>query len=251
MGKPRSNHRPSAIAVDPLLALRAELDGRLEQCARLIESGVRIVDPATTYVEVGVEVGEGTVIYPNTTITGETIIGRGCHIGPNTIIAESRIGDECEVLASVIEGAALEAGVDVGPFSHLRPDTYLETGVHIGNFVEVKGSRLGAGTRVGHFSYVGDAEVAADVNIGAGTVTCNYDGTKKSKTKIGEGAFIGSDTMLVAPVSIGARAATAAGAVVTQDVPADGRVGGVPARSITGSQTRTRTTRKRARAKRG
>jgi len=234
-----------------MLALHAQLEERLQECARLMEAGVHIVDPATTYVDVGVEVGAGTVIYPNTTITGETMIGRGCRIGPNTIIADSRIGDECEVLASVIEGASLEAGVDVGPFSHLRPDSYLESGVHIGNFVEVKASRLGAGTKVGHFSYVGDAKVGEDVNMGAGTVTCNYDGKTKNKTTIGRGAFIGSDTMLVAPVNVGAGAATAAGAVVTEDVPDGGQVAGVPARPIATRESAKGNGRKRARKPRG
>jgi bifunctional UDP-N-acetylglucosamine pyrophosphorylase/glucosamine-1-phosphate N-acetyltransferase len=213
-----------------MLALRAQLEERLQQCARLMEAGVEIIDPHTTYIGEGVEIGPESIIFPNTTITGETMIGRNCHIGPNSVIVDSRIGDDCEVFASVIEGSALEAGVDVGPFSHLRPDSYLESGVHIGNFVEVKGSRLGAGTRAGHFSYIGDAKLGADVNIGAGTVTCNYDGTKKNETVIEDGAFIGSDTMLVAPVRIGKKARTGAGSVVTRDVPAGAAVAGVPAR---------------------
>jgi bifunctional UDP-N-acetylglucosamine pyrophosphorylase/glucosamine-1-phosphate N-acetyltransferase len=230
MGKPRTNNRSSASTVDPMLALRAQLEQRLQECARLMAAGVNIVDPATTYVDVDVEIGEGTAIYPNTTIMGSTIIGRGCRIGPNTIIADSRIGDGCEIFASVIEGSSLETGVDIGPYCHLRPDTYLESGVHIGNFVEIKAARLGAGTRAGHFSYIGDADVGADVNIGAGTVTCNYDGTKKNKTVIGDRAFIGSDTMLVAPVSVGTDASTGAGSVVTKDVPDGALVAGVPAR---------------------
>jgi bifunctional UDP-N-acetylglucosamine pyrophosphorylase/glucosamine-1-phosphate N-acetyltransferase len=229
MGKSRTNNRSTA-SVDPMLALRAQLEQRLQECARLMEGGVTIVDPATTYVEVGVEIGEGTAIYPNTTIMGSTIIGRDCRIGPNSIIADSRIGDGCEVFASVVEGSSLETDVDVGPFSHLRPDTYIESGVHIGNFVEIKASRLGRRAKAGHFSYIGDAEVGAEVNIGAGTVTCNYDGKKKSKTVIGEGAFIGSDTMLVAPVSVGAGASTGAGSVVTRDVEDGAMVAGVPAR---------------------
>jgi bifunctional UDP-N-acetylglucosamine pyrophosphorylase/glucosamine-1-phosphate N-acetyltransferase len=229
MGKRSSNNTPSSDTPDPLLLLRAQLEERLHECARHVENGVMIVDPATTYLEAGVEIGAGTVIFPNTTITGETMIGRDCRIGPNTIIADSRIGDGCEVLASVIEGAALETDVDVGPFSHLRPDTYIESGVHIGNYVEVKASRIQAGAKAGHFSYIGDAEVGADANIGAGTVTCNFDGTDKHKTTIGEAAFIGSGTMLVAPVSVGGGASTAAGSVVTRNVPDSGRVAGVPA----------------------
>ena len=213
-----------------MLALRAQLEERLQQCARLMKAGVQIIDPHTTYIGEGVEIGAESIIFPNTTITGETIVGRNCHIGPNTVIVDSRIGDDCEIFASVIEGSALEAGVDVGPFSHLRPDSYLEAGVHIGNFVEVKGSRLGPGTKAGHFSYIGDAKVGADVNIGAGTVTCNYDGVKKNETVIEDGAFIGSDTMLVAPVRLGRKSRTGAGSVVTRDVPAGVSVVGAPAR---------------------
>lgn len=213
-----------------MVALRAQLEERLQQCARLMEAGVEIMDPHTTYIGESVEIGPESIIFPNTTITGETIVGRNCHIGPNTVIVDSRIGDDCEVFASVVEGAALEAGVDIGPFSHLRPDSYLETGVHIGNFVEIKASRLGRGTKAGHFSYIGDASVGADVNIGAGTVTCNYDGKRKQETVIEEGAFIGSDTMLVAPVRVGKKGRTGAGSVVTRDVPAGTSVVGAPAR---------------------
>jgi bifunctional UDP-N-acetylglucosamine pyrophosphorylase/glucosamine-1-phosphate N-acetyltransferase len=210
-----------------------------------MQAGVHVIDPATTYLEVGVEIGEGSVVFPNTTITGNTIIGRDCRIGPNAIIADSRIGDGCEIFASVVEGSSLETDCDVGPYSHLRPDTYLETGAHVGNFVEIKASRFGAGSKAGHFSYIGDADVGADVNIGAGTVTCNYDGKKKSKTVIGDGAFIGSDTMLVAPVTIGEGASTGAGSVVTRDVPAGDRVAGVPARrTVTPAKSRAASRRK-------
>ena len=234
MSESRNSSRSPQI--DPLVALRAQLEERLQQCARLMEAGVHIIDPVTTYIDEGVDIGEDTVVFPNTTITGETIIGSGCRIGPNTIIADSRIGDDCEVFASVIEGAALEAGVDIGPFSHLRPDAYLESGVHIGNFVEVKGSRLGRGTKAGHFSYVGDAKIGADVNIGAGTVTCNYDGEKKNETIIEDGVFIGSDTMLVAPLRVGKNARTGAGSVVTRDVAAGASVVGAPARAAPGGR---------------
>jgi len=223
-----------------MLALRAQLEERLQQCARLMKAGVQIIDPHTTYIGEGVEIGAESIIFPNTTITGETIVGRNCHIGPNTVIVDSRIGDDCEIFASVIEGSALEAGVDVGPFSHLRPDSYLEAGVHIGNFVEVKGSRLGPGTKAGHFSYIGDAKVGADVNIGAGTVTCNYDGVKKNETVIEDGAFIGSDTMLVAPVRLGRKSRTGAGSVVTRDVPAGVSVVGAPARKAPGHSPETK-----------
>ncbi len=217
---------------DTLAALQAQAHDRLLACARLLEAGVRISDPATTYVEPGVEIGAGTEIRPNTTVTGSSLIGARCTIGPNTVIADSRIGDECVVVASVLEGSVLASRVEVGPFSHLRPGSRLESGVHVGNFVEVKASRLGRGTKVGHFSYVGDAEVGEEVNIGAGTVTCNYDGEKKSGTIIGDRAFVGSDTMLVAPVRLGREATTGAGSVVIDDVPDGATVAGTPARSL-------------------
>ncbi|MGH2605411.1 MAG: DapH/DapD/GlmU-related protein, partial [Anaerolineales bacterium] len=136
------------------------------------------------------------------------------------------------VEASILEGAELEQDVRVGPFSHLRPGARLGRGVHVGNFGEVKNSTLGPGVRMGHFSYIGDATVGADVNIGAGTITCNFDGERKHPTEIGEGAFLGSDTMLVAPIRIGRRARTGAGSVVTRDVPDDSVAVGVPARVI-------------------
>jgi bifunctional UDP-N-acetylglucosamine pyrophosphorylase/glucosamine-1-phosphate N-acetyltransferase len=223
---------------DTLEALQAQAHHRLLACVRLLEAGVSIIDAATTYVEPGVEVGRGTEIRPNTTISGRSVIGARCIIGPNAVITDSRIGDGCVIVASMVEGVVLESGVDVGPFSHLRPGSHAEPGVHIGNFVEVKSSRLGQGTKVGHFSYLGDAEVGQEVNIGAGTVTCNYDGEKKNVTIIGDGAFVGSDTMLVAPVRLGRGARTGAGSVVTKDVPDGATVTGIPARSLTGRTRR-------------
>jgi bifunctional UDP-N-acetylglucosamine pyrophosphorylase/glucosamine-1-phosphate N-acetyltransferase len=193
-------------------------------------NGVTLIDPATTYIEASVVIGADTIVYPNTHVYGKTSIGRECTIGPNTIIHDSTIGNQCEIVASMVEGATLEDHVDMGPFSHMRKGAYLCAGVHIGNFAEVKDSRLGPGTKQGHFSYLGNADIGAGVNIGAGTITCNYDGEQKHKTEIGEGTFIGSDTMLVAPVKIGKHAKTGAGSVVTRDV-ADGElVYGVPAR---------------------
>lgn len=229
-GQP-TNSRRSAKPPDPRATLRAQMEGRLDECARLIDAGVVIIDPMTTYLEPGVKVGAATVIYPNTTISGDSTIGKRCRIGPNAIIADSRIGDECTILASLIEGAFLDAGVDIGPFSHVRPNSHLEQDVHIGNFVEIKAARLGEGTKVGHFSYIGDARLGTGVNVGAGTVTCNYDGMKKHETVIGDHAFIGSGTMLVAPVRVGHDAATGAGAVVTRDVPDGAQVFGSPART--------------------
>ena len=195
--------------------------------------GVTLEDPTSTFIDSAVEVGQDTVILPNTHLHGATRIGRECRLGPNAIIVSSTIGDGCRVVASMLEEVTLEPQADVGPFSHLRPGAYLERGVHVGNFVEVKESRLGQGTKVGHFSYLGDATLGPEVNIGAGTVTCNYDGEQKHRTVIEAGASIGSDTMLVAPVTVGRRAVTGAGAVVTHDVEPNTLVMGVPARPET------------------
>ncbi len=200
-------------------------------CAHML-GGVTLVDPAATYIEAGVVIGRDTVVWPNTHLRGRTTIGEGCIIGPNTIIEDTTVGDYSEVLASVLEGAVVEENVGMGPFAHLRKGAHLCKGVHIGNFGEVKDSTLGQGTKMGHFSYIGNATIGPNVNIGAGTVTCNYDGIRKNPTEIGEGAFIGSDTMLVAPVKLGARSRTGAGAVVTRDVEEDTLVVGVPARPI-------------------
>ncbi len=197
---------------------------------RWMEAGVTLVDPERTYIEADVSIGADTVIWPNTYLRGRTTIGSGCQIGPNSLIEDSTIGDGVRVLASVVEQAVMEAGSDVGPFSHLRRGAHVGTGAHVGNFGEVKNSTLGPGAKMGHFSYLGDAEVGAGANIGAGTITCNYDGQQKHRTVIGEGAFIGSDTMLVAPVQVGAGARTGAGSVVTRDIPDGALAYGVPAR---------------------
>ncbi len=194
-------------------------------------AGVTLLDPASTYIEASVEIGQDTVIYPNTHLRGATAIGRHCHLGPNTIIWDSIIGNRCLIEASVVEGATLEDDVHVGPFTHLRQGTYLAKGVYVGNFGEVKNSYLGPGTKMGHFSYLGDATLGANVNVGAGTITCNYDGQRKHPTLIEDEAFIGSDTMLVAPVKVGKGAKTGAGAVVTRDVPPGQVVYGVPAKA--------------------
>jgi len=192
--------------------------------------GVTLLAPALTFIDATVEIGQDTVIYPNTYLEGATAIGRQCRLGPNTIVRDSTIGDGCTIEASVVEGAVLEDGADVGPFSHLRKGAHLAQGAHVGNFAEVKNSYLGPGSKMGHFSYLGDATVGEDVNIGAGTITCNYDGQHKHPTIIEDGAFIGSDTMLVAPVRVGAGARIGAGSVVTHDIPPGSVAYGVPAR---------------------
>ena len=199
---------------------------------QLMMSGVSILDPATTYIEPDISIGRDTVVLPNTHLQGSTRIGEGCSIGPNTIIQDTQVGNGCKVFASVLESAILEDNVDIGPFGHLRKGAHLAEGVHMGNFGEVKNSYLGAGTKMGHFSYLGDATLGPNVNVGAGTITCNYDGKKKNPTEVGKNAFIGSDTMLVAPVKIGEGARTGAGSVVTKDVPPNTLAVGVPARKI-------------------
>ena len=198
----------------------------------LMLSGVTIIDPERVMIESGVRIGQDTVILPETYIRGKTIIGKNCEIGPGTIIDDSTIGDDCRILKSVLERATLEDHVEMGPFCRLRTGAHLASHVHMGNFGEIKKSYLGKGTKMGHFSYIGDAEIGEDVNIGAGTITCNYDGEKKNKTVIGDRTFIGSDTMLVAPLTIGKDAVTGAGAVVTKDVADGEKVVGVPAHAI-------------------
>ena len=203
----------------------------------LMLEGVTVVDPASTYVEASVKIGMDTILQPNTFLRGNTVIGENCVIGPNTIITDCQVGNRCSILAVVMEKAIVEDGVDIGPFARLRKGAHLGPGVHMGNFGEVKDSYLGAGTKMGHFSYIGNATIGKDVNIGAGTITCNYDGEKKHPTVIGDRVFIGSDTMLVAPLTIEADAKTGAGAVVTHDVAAGEVVVGVPAKPMRKSKT--------------
>lgn len=198
-----------------------------------MNKGVTVLDPDNTYIASSVRIGSDTIVLPNTYLYGETRVGSSCTIGPNSVVRDSVIADGCRVECSVLEKATLEEGVDVGPFGHLREGSYLARGVHVGNFGEVKNSYLGPQVKMGHFSYVGDAKVGARTNIGAGTITCNYGADKnKHRTVIGEDVFIGSDTMMVAPICIGARSRTGAGSVVTKDVPADSTAVGVPARII-------------------
>jgi bifunctional UDP-N-acetylglucosamine pyrophosphorylase/glucosamine-1-phosphate N-acetyltransferase len=198
----------------------------------LMLAGVTLIDPATTYIEADVQIGVDTIIEPNTHLRGKTRIGVNCRIGPNTIIRDSQVGDECVILSSDITESRIAERVRIGPFARLRAGTVIAREVYIGNFGEVKNSSVGEGTHIGHFSYIGDAELGAHVNIGAGTITCNFDGKHKHRTIIGDDAFIGSDTMLVAPVTVGARARTGAGSVVNKDVPPDSLAVGVPARVI-------------------
>jgi bifunctional UDP-N-acetylglucosamine pyrophosphorylase/glucosamine-1-phosphate N-acetyltransferase len=195
-------------------------------------NGVTIQDPDTTYIGVNVQLESDTTILANTQLIGDTIIGSGSVIGPNTVITDTHIGEKCMVTASFLEEATLEEGVVMGPYCHMRSGAHLAKGVHMGNFGEVKNSYLGPGTKMGHFSYIGDAQIGKDVNISAGVITCNFDGEKKHATVIGDGAFVGSDSMLVAPVKIGNRSRSGAGSVVTKDIPDDTLVVGVPAHEL-------------------
>jgi len=229
-----------AVAVaDPVEALGINDRTQLAQAEAVVRerirrrhmlAGVTIVDPATTYVDADVRIAMDTTLHPNTSLRGKTSVGEECEIGPDSRVIDSTLGARCRVVSSVVEQSTLEDGVDVGPFSHLRAGAHICSGVHIGNYAEVKNSRLGRNTKMGHFSYVGDAVVGEEVNIGAGTITCNFDGVRKHRTIIGDGAFIGSDTMLIAPVEVGAGARTGAGSVINHDVPPNGLAVGVPAR---------------------
>jgi bifunctional UDP-N-acetylglucosamine pyrophosphorylase/glucosamine-1-phosphate N-acetyltransferase len=203
-------------------------------------NGVSMMNPASTYIEVGVKIGKDTTILPNTYLHGNTVIGERNMIGPNTIIRNTTIGNDCKILASVLEDAVLEDDVDMGPFARLRKGAHLKSHVHMGNFGEVKDSTLHEGVKMGHFSYIGNANIGARTNIGAGTITANYDGEKKNPTEIGEDAFIGSDTMLIAPLKLGDGARTGAGAVVTKNVPEDTLVVGMPARAIRKVERKTK-----------
>ncbi len=200
--------------------------------ARHMDQGVTFVDPESTYIEAGVRIGRDTVIYPNVYLQGDTVIGENCVIESTVKIVDSTLEDGVHIkMGCVITQSHLGAGADMGPFAHLRPGADLKAKVHVGNFVEVKKSVLHEGVKAGHLTYLGDAEVGAGTNVGAGTITCNYDGAKKYKTTIEEGAFIGSNTALVAPVTVGAGAYIGAGSTITKDVP-PGKLGIARARQV-------------------
>lgn len=195
-----------------------------------MDSGkLQIIDPKTTYIDEEAEIGQGTVIYPNTTILGKVKIGKNCEIGPNSVIQDSKIGDFCVIFFSVVKNSEISDKVDVGPFSHLREKVEIAENVHVGNYVEMVRTKVGKGTKVGHVTYVGDATVGEYVNIGAGTIVANFDGKVKNKTVIEDESFIGANSTLVAPLKVGRGAKIGAGAVVLEDVSEKTLVVGVPA----------------------
>jgi len=186
----------------------------------LMLRGVTITDPGSTFVDADASIGQDSVIHPFSTITGRSVIGEDCVIGPMTQLRDSTVGDGCRIERSHLEQVKIASNVTIGPFSRLRPGTELAEGVHVGTHTEIKNAKIGAGSAVPHFSYLGDAVVGANVNIGAGSITANWDGFEKNVTEIGDGVYVSCDTIFVAPVRVGSDATTAADTVVTEDVPA-------------------------------
>jgi len=195
-----------------------------------MRAGVTMRDPSTVYVDWGVQIATDVVLDPGVILKGRTMIGEGSVIGPDTTIIDSAIGRDCVVSRSVIEGSIVDDGAQVGPYSHLRTGSHVGAGAEVGNYAEIKNSRLGPRVKQHHMSYLGDADIEEGVNVGAGTITANWDGQTKNRTRVGRNAFLGVDTMLVAPVDVGEGAKTGAGAVVTKNVPPGKLAVGVPAR---------------------
>ena len=212
----------------------ARADGRVRDRIRdsWLAAGVSMIDPASIYIDAGVCIGPGTLLEPGTHLRGRTVLGDDCVVGPNAIVRDTHCGDACVLRGCDIDRARLGDRVTVGPFSTIREGSVLDDSVHIGTHAEVKNAHLHPRVRMGHFSYVGDAEVGEETNIGAGAITCNFDGADKHRTVIGARAFIGSDSLLIAPLSVGEGATTGAGSVVTKDVPPGSRVVGNPARGV-------------------
>ena len=187
----------------------------------LLQAGVRMMDPNTVYVEDSVTVGAGTLLLPGTILRGNTVIGRNCEIGPNTMLTGCIVEDNVTINSSQCNESKICSGTHVGPFAYIRPHCTVGTNVKVGDFVELKNSAIGEGTKISHLTYVGDSDVGERVNFGCGTVTVNYDGNQKYRTAIGDGCFIGCNTNLVAPVKLGDGCYTAAGSTITRDVEAD------------------------------
>ena len=192
----------------------------MKNLERLMLTGVTIIDPPSTFIDSTVKIGKDTIIYLGSTILGKTRIGENCKLGPYAFIQDCQIENGVEVRASFIYGARIAERAKVGPFSHIRPGTVVGEDARVGNFCEVKKSKIGQGTKVSHLSYIGDAFLGKGVNIGAGTITCNFDGVRKNITRVGDGTFVGSDTKFIAPVKIGKGAVIGAGSTITEDVPA-------------------------------
>lgn len=208
----------------------AELEMRLRIIEAHMRAGVTVQDPASTFIDASVEIAEDVTLEPNVYLRGQTVIERDAVIRSGSQVFDTRIGERCVIWSSVLEGSVVDTDVTIGPFSHVRKGAYIGPNVELGNYAEVKNSNIGAGTKSHHFSYLGDADVGEKVNIGAGSITANYDGVNKHRTRIGKGAFIGSDTILRAPVTVGEGAFTGAASLITRDVP-DGKMAlGVPAR---------------------
>ena len=194
---------------------------RIQVLERLMLDGVTVIDPSSTFVDIDVQIGQDTTIYPNTVIEKGSRIGEGCTIGPSTRLVNVQAGNDVTILFSNIVDSAIGDGTKVGPFANIRPGCRIGSGTNIGDFVEAKNSVIGDRVSMAHLTYVGDAEVGDDTNIGAGTITCNYDGFEKHRTVIGRNVFIGSNVTMIAPVTVGDGALVAAGSVVTEDVPGD------------------------------
>lgn len=207
------NDRPALAEAEKIMRRRIN--------EKLMKNGVTIIDPEHTYIENDVMIGQDTIIHPGSVITGKSIIGSECIIGPNSEINDCKIGDYTVIKQSVASRSEIGSNVQIGPFAHIRPESSIGNEVKIGNFVEIKKSKFGANSKASHLSYIGDAEVGSDVNIGCGSITVNYDGKNKYLTKIEDGAFIGCNSNLVAPVTIGKGAYVAAGSTITTDVPGD------------------------------
>ena len=207
------------FSLDTIAELEPMLRDRIVQTH--IRAGVRVLDPRAVYIDPRVTIGRGTMVLPGSILRGETAVGCGCTIGPNAMVRDCVVGDETEINASQVNESTIGCRTHVGPFAYVRPGCTIGDDIKVGDFVEVKNSTIGDGTKISHLTYVGDSDVGSRVNFGCGTVTTNYDGVKKYRCTIGDRAFIGCNTNLVAPVTVGEGSYIAAGATITKDVPAD------------------------------
>ena len=222
IGAFRANYADETLGINSRVQLAAaDKIFRMKKNNELMEAGVTIIDPNTTFIDYDVKIGQDTIIYPNTYIEGNTTIGEDCAIGPNIRFTDMKVGNKVTAQFSYCHEAEICDGVTLGPYVHLRPGTTIGENVKIGNFVEVKNSNIGEGSKLPHLQYIGDTDMGSGVNVGCGTVTCNYDGKQKFRTTIGDNAFIGCNTNLVAPVNVKEGAYIAAGSTITKDVPKD------------------------------